>query len=342
MKYKELLIINDFLQKYKKISSIHRVDDNVLRILFEADEALFIDLGRNDSYMFYKSDFKQSKRYNAPFDVLLNKRFANAKIDSMVVEEGNRIWRIRVIASSSYKALITTLQLEFTGRNTNAIIVDENEVVLEALRHIDASVSFRCVKVGETLEKLPPKEIKEKPFALEEGVEAYLRSTYTSRLGVKLGELKAQKRLQLEKKSEKLVEAMNALENEEELLAKSEQTHKEATLVLAHLYSIKAYQERVELFDFEGERVSIELPLAHSPQHAANLLFKKSKKLRQKALSIHRQRENLEEKRVFLERMIGVIEAARDLEEIHILTPKSSKQKQKGEDNNYETFLFEG
>lgn len=342
MKYKELLIINDFLQKYKKISSIHRVDDNVLRILFEADEALFIDLGRNDSYMFYKSDFKQSKRYNAPFDVLLNKRFANAKIDSMVVEEGNRIWRIRVIASSSYKALITTLQLEFTGRNTNAIIVDENEVVLEALRHIDASVSFRCVKVGETLEKLPPKEIKEKPFALEEGVEAYLRSTYTLRLGVKLGELKAQKRLQLEKKSEKLVEAMNALENEEELLAKSEQTHKEATLVLAHLYSIKAYQERVELFDFEGERVSIELPLAHSPQHAANLLFKKSKKLRQKALSIHRQRENLEEKRVFLERMIGVIEAARDLEEIHILTPKSSKQKQKGEDNNYETFLFEG
>lgn len=76
-----------------------------MRILFEAGEGLFIDLGRNDSYMFYKSDFKQSKRYTAPFDVLLNKRFANAKIESMVVEENNRIWRIGVLASSSYKAM---------------------------------------------------------------------------------------------------------------------------------------------------------------------------------------------------------------------------------------------
>ena len=342
MKYKELILINDFLQRYKKISSIHRVDDNVLRILFEAGEGLFIDLGRNDSYMFYKSDFKQSKRYTAPFDVLLNKRFANAKIESMVVEDNNRIWRIGVLASSSYKAMRTTSQLEFTGRNTNAIILDENEVILEALRHIDASVSFRSVRVGDVLEKLPEKEIKEKPFMIEEGVEAYLQSTYQSRLHDKLKELKLQKRLQLEKKIDKLTEAMNALDNEEELLAKSEQTHKEATLVLAHLYSIKGYQEQVQLYDFDGQMVCIELPLAHSPQHAANLLFKKSKKLRQKAFSIHRQRENLEEKRLFLERMIGVIESARDLEEIHILTPKTSKQKQKGEDSNYETFLFEG
>lgn len=342
MKYKELVIINDYLQSYRKISSIFRVDDSVLRLLFESGEALYVDLGRNDSYMFYKSDFKQSKRYNAPFDVLLNKRFANAKIESMVVEEGNRIWRICVLASSSYKALRTTLQLEFTGRNTNAIIVDEHEVVLEALRHIDASVSFRSVKVGETLEKLPPKELKEKPFAIEESVEAYLKSTYEKRLHVKLAELKTQKKAQLEKKIAKLDEAMDALENEEELLIKSEQTHKEATLVLAHLYSIKGYQERVWLADFDGEMLCIELPLAHSPQHAANLLFKKSKKLRQKAFSVHRQRENLEEKKLFLERMCGVIEAARDLEEIHILTPKSTKQKQKGEDKSYETFLYEG
>jgi predicted ribosome quality control (RQC) complex YloA/Tae2 family protein len=342
MKYQELIVINDFLQRYKKVSSIHRVDDSVLRILFESGEALFVDLGRNDSFMFYKSDFKQSKRYSAPFDVLLNKRFANAKIESMSVEENNRIWRLCTLAASSYKALRTTLQLEFTGRNTNAIILDENEVVLEALRHIDASVSFRSVKVGEVLEKLPSKEIKEKPFMLEESLETYLQNAYRKRLHVKLVELKNQKSAQLQKKIEKLESAMEALENEEELLGKSEQTHQEATLVLAHLNVIKAYQERVRLYDFEGKAVEIELPLAHSPQHAANMLFKRSKKLRQKAFSIHRQRENLEEKKLFLERMIGVINAAHDMEEIHILTPKNTKQKQKGEDKSYETFFLEG
>ncbi|MEZ7935169.1 MAG: NFACT RNA binding domain-containing protein, partial [Sulfurospirillum sp.] len=314
-----------------------------LRIIFEAGEPLFIDLGRGDSYMFFKEDFKQAKRYTAPFDVLLGKRFSNAKIESMEVEEGNRIWRICVLASSSYKALRTTLQLEFTGRNTNAIILDENEVVLEALRHIDSSVSFRSVKVGEALEALPPKELKEKPFECEGSIEAYLKASYEKRLHVKLEEIKKQKIAQVVKKITKLTQAIDGLENEEDLYAQSEIANHHGTLVLANLHTIKGYQEAVTLHDFEGKEVTICLPQAQTPQMAANLLFKKSKKLRQKALSVHRQKENLEEKQLFLERMVNVINAARDPEEIQILVPKQRKSKQKGDEGSYyETFLLEG
>ena len=343
MKHSELICINNYLKQYHKISSIYRVDDSVLRIIFEAGEPLFIDLGRGDSYMFFKEDFKQAKRYTAPFDVLLGKRFSNAKIESMEVEEGNRIWRICVLASSSYKALRTTLQLEFTGRNTNAIILDQNEVVLEALRHIDSSVSFRSVKVGEALEALPPKELKEKPFECEGSIEAYLKASYEKRLHVKLEEIKKQKIAQVVKKITKLTQAIDGLENEEDLYAQSEIANHHGTLVLAHLHTIKGYQEAVTLHDFEGKEVTIDLPQAQTPQMAANLLFKKSKKLRQKALSVHRQKENLEEKQLFLERMVNVINAARDPEEIQILVPKQRKSKQKGDEGSYyETFLLEG
>jgi len=343
MKHSELICINNYLKQYHKISSIYRVDDSVLRIIFEAGEPLFIDLGRGDSYMFFKEDFKQAKRYTAPFDVLLGKRFSNAKIESMEVEEGNRIWRICVLASSSYKALRTTLQLEFTGRNTNAIILDQNEVVLEALRHIDSSVSFRSVKVGEALEALPPKELKEKPFECEGSIEAYLKASYEKRLYVKLEEIKKQKIAQVVKKITKLTQAIDGLENEEDLYAQSEIANHHGTLVLANLHTIKGYQEAVTLHDFEGKEVTICLPQAQTPQMAANLLFKKSKKLRQKALSVHRQKENLEEKRLFLERMVNVINAARDPEEIQILVPKQRKSKQKGDEGSYyETFLLEG
>ena len=343
MKHSELICINDYLKQYHKISSIYRVDDSVLRIIFEAGEPLFVDLGRGDSFMFFKEDFKQAKRYTAPFDVLLAKRFSNAKIESMEVEEGNRIWRICVLASSSYKAMRTTLQLEFTGRNTNAIILEENEIVLEALRHIDTSVSFRSVKVNEVLEKLPPKELKEKPFVLEGSIEEYLQSSYVKRLDIKIEEIKKQKIAQVVKKITKLNQTIDALENEAELIAKSGEAQKEATLVLAHLHTIKGYQESVTLHDFEGHDVTIVLPQAQTPQMAANILFKKSKKLRQKALSVHRQKENLDEKRLFLERMVGVINAARDPEEIQILVPKQRKSKQKGEESSYyETFLLEG
>jgi len=260
------------------------------------------------------------------------------------VEEGNRIMRLHVKASSSYKALFTTLQLEFTGRNTNAIILDEEGVVLEALRHIDASVSFRSVKVGEPLLALPSRELKEKPFVLEGSVEAYLQDAYQKRLHVRLAETKIQKRALITKKIEKLINHIAVLENEAELYVQSDVANHHGTLVLANLHRIKGYLERVTLLDFEGKTIEIALPKeAATPQMAANILFKKSKKLRQKALSVHRQKENLEEKKLFLERLSQMVESAVDEEEINILLPKQRQVKQKGEESlYYETFFVEG
>ena len=193
------------------------------------------------------------------------------------------------------------------------------------------------------LEKLPPKEHKEESFEFEGSIEAYLKASYEKRLHVKLEEIKKQKIAQVVKKITKLTQAIDGLENEEDLYAQSEIANHHGTLVLANLHTIKGYQEAVTLHDFEGKEVTICLPQAQTPQMAANLLFKKSKKLRQKALSVHRQKENLEEKRLFLERMVNVINAARDPEEIQILVPKQRKSKQKGDEGSYyETFLLEG
>jgi len=116
------------------------------------------------------------------------------------------------------------------------------------------------------------------------------------------------------------------------------------TLVLANLHRIKGYLECVTLLDFEGKTIEIALPKeAATPQMAANILFKKSKKLRQKALSVHRQKENLEEKKLFLERLSQMVESAVDEEEINILLPKQRQVKQKGEESlYYETFFVEG
>ena len=44
--------------------------------------------------------------------------------------------------------------MEFTGKHTN-IIIFENRVILEALRHIDEFSSSRVVKVGIKLEEIP-------------------------------------------------------------------------------------------------------------------------------------------------------------------------------------------
>lgn len=88
------------------------------------------------------------------------------------------------------------------------------------------------------------------------------------------------------------------LENEAELYVQSDEANHQGTLVLANLHRIKGYLECVTLVDFEGKEVQIALPKeARNASNGGEYAFKKSKKLRQKALSVHRQKENLEEKK---------------------------------------------
>ncbi len=57
----------------------------------------------------------------------------------------DKILQIKVKPRSQYKERVITLQLEFTGKYTNAILLND-KVVIEALRHIDSAKSFRVVQ----------------------------------------------------------------------------------------------------------------------------------------------------------------------------------------------------
>ena len=155
MKHFELREICNYLLQYKRINSIKRVDDLTLRFDFEGKLLLYASLQRGNSHFFIAKEYKESREYGAPFDTLLKKYFTNSIIEKIFVLEGNRIVRFAIKHKSSYKSQKYILQLEFTGRNTNAIILDEKESVIEALRHIDKSVSFRQVRVGDILIPLP-------------------------------------------------------------------------------------------------------------------------------------------------------------------------------------------
>ncbi len=343
MKLNELEQITKYLQKYKSILSIGRVDDTIIKIVFDKNVTLFFDMKKGDSYIFKKDSFKRAKIYNAPFDVVLYKRFGRSKIEKIELLEGNRVIRISINSNSSYKSLKTTLQLEFTGRNTNAIILDENEVVLEALRHIDSSVSYRSIKVGEKLEPLPKYELIEKEVYIE-NIEDFLKNEYERRAKLRLTQIKNQKLITLQKKINKFQKILDSLESEEKLLKKSEKYEFWGTLVLSNLHLVKGYEKEIVLKDWEENEVKITLPKeARSASEAANILFNSSKKLKRKAKSLYKERENLTEKIEFLQKMQKFIKNAADENEINILFPKQQKtKKEQKEQKSYETFFIEG
>lgn len=341
MKHYELKKVTELLSGFRKIVIAKRVEDNIIKFVFDKNECVYVDLKRGNSTWFMCENYLARKSYSAPFDVILAKHFARSSIVNVEVEQNNRIMRIEVQSGSQYKSVKTTLQLEFTGRNTNAIILDENGVVLEALRHIDSRVSFREISVGKTLLPLPERELKETPQEIED-IKSYLFDIYEKRQTQFLLLAKESKLSIINKKLKRLEKQMNSLALESELDEKSKKLNSDATLVLANIGKIKPYEKEVTLEDFDGQMRTVALPKdSHNAQNASNILFANSKKLRQKAKYVHIERENLQEKIDFLKKLTSLIQNAKSIDEVQVLFPKQQKKAKKIKEEPYESFFYE-
>ena len=149
MKLSHLRQIVSYMQDLKHINAIHRISDSVIKIVFDRDNIFYFNMQKGDAYIAKcAKEVRRSKVYGAPFDVILSKRFNRAQVESIELYNEDKIIRIRASISGAYKAQSTVLQLEFTGKTTNAIILDEEEIIQEALRHVDAYSSYRIIKVG--------------------------------------------------------------------------------------------------------------------------------------------------------------------------------------------------
>ncbi len=341
----QLAQIASHLSRYRKIDLAERVDDTIVKIVFDRKHDYYFDMRRGGAYIFRTEHYRKVRNYNAPFDVVLRKRFNNARIERIEVPEGNRILRIVVSAVSSYKAQKSVLQFEFTGRNTNIIILDENETILEAYRHIDADKSFREVKVGIRLAKLPPKNFPDRKEEPIEDIDIWLYEAYRQQETKKIESVRAQKRKEVAKKIARLQKAYDALEEESKLEAQSDALMEEANLLLANLHRMQNYQKELTVTDFEGKTRTIRLPQeTRTPAEAANLLFKRAKKLRQKARYTYIERENLLSKIAFLRHLDQAIASAKTLDALQLYLPKQLRQQKKStkEDTNIETFFIEG
>ena len=107
MKRYVLKQIVSYLQKFKKIYAIERVEDTVIKMVFDKNEVIFFDMKKGASSIYKNDNYKRSKEYIAPFDIVLKKRFCNAFVDDVQLLEGNRIIRFTTALASKYKKQIT-------------------------------------------------------------------------------------------------------------------------------------------------------------------------------------------------------------------------------------------
>ncbi len=342
MKRAVLVKVATYLQNYKSIFAIERVGDTIIKMVFKNKDSLFFDMRKSNSYVFRKENYFRQKEYQAPFDVVLKKIFAKSVIQDVIVEDGNRILKIFVESNLRYKKEINVLQFEFTGKNTNVIILNEQNIVQEALRQISINNSFREVRVGKKLLALPPIEIKEKSIKVED-IEKFLYDEFFRVENQKLKQLKMVRVKSLEKKVKNLTQTLLKVENSEALEQNSQKIYNQANLILSNLHKIKPYQKKIEVINYEGESEIITFPKdVKSPTQMVNILFNQAKKLKQKAKNSHLEIANLNSKIKFLDSLINIINKTKSIDELDIYFPKKQNRvKKEIIDSNVEIFFYE-
>ena len=342
MKLSHLRQIVSYLQKFQKISAIYRVSDTILKIAFDKRDEIYFEMRRSNSSMFRCSEYPRSKVYNAPFDVLIAKRFNRSNVLSVELLNGDKIIRLKTSVASAYKEEITYLQIEFTGKYTNVIIVDEENVVLEALRHVDLFSSFREVRVGQKLLDVPPAPFVAKEYPIED-VESFLYEAYNKEQSQKLESLKKQKISFLQKKLKKLEKIFSSLDDVESLNAEAQTCRHHGDLVLSNMHLIKPYSLNLDLQDYDGSAVSIEILKPYSSvAQMSNSLFSRSKKAKQRAVHLYIEKNSLLSKIEHIKLFIHTVGEAKDSSKIELLFPKRVQSKKVKTNDSIETFLIEG
>jgi predicted ribosome quality control (RQC) complex YloA/Tae2 family protein len=323
MKYYILTKVIEYMQQFNTIHHIQRVDNNIIRIEFQGKQSLYFDMGKGNSKIYIKNTHDiRKKKFHAPFDIVLQKKFNNAKIDNIYLRNDDKIIVFELRSRSSYKEQKYKLQFEFTGKNTNVILLEEDDTILEALRHIDEWTSIRVVKVGQKLQELekPNIQYEIKPI---ENIEQYLEDVYLAMVEKELENSKKQKINYLEKQVDKVKNLLSKLDDTKILEQKSQELNNKASQIVATLYTLSGYEKQQQL-------------------KLSNSLFRDAKKAKAKAKNQFKEEHNLKLKLQFYQRLIDTIQHATTIDEVEFYFPKKEKNQIKTKKSNpYQSFFVD-
>ncbi len=329
MQYYELKAVVKYLQQFTYIKRARRVEDNTVELAFNSSNSIFFNMRRGDSFIYKRDSSRPLKSYQAPFDRLLHSLVSASAILDIELFQNDRVIRFILAPKSSYKSQKIALQFEFTGKHTNIILIDSREIVIEALRHIDSSSSFRVIRPSIKLEPIPPFSGKIDKDREIDNIETYLTQKYIQYEDKRLKELKRQKLLNLSKKQEKLKKALKNLADSNSLIKDSQKYQNLANIILANLHKIKPYDRKLKTYDFNGDEITIKLPKNIVPNRMSEYFFNLSKRAKAKAKNIHIEKENLTTKIEFYSNVYYAIESAKTTQELELLMPKRAKSERK-------------
>ncbi len=268
------------------------------------------------------------------FCAYLRSRITNARIDGIRQLPGERIVEIALLkkpgenGGMGAEPIRMTLIAELTGKSGNLILIDKDNIIMDAKRYFRAPESQRTVEPGQPLSPLPPRGvIKEEKIELapQEGEtwNAAVDRYYSGQTDT--GELKAEKKRLRHaiKAAEK--KAARKVRNLREDRAKAEENRDRqrlGELILANMATIKKGRKEVELDDFyEAPPIKIKITLDPKQDAKGNAekYFRRGKKAKTTLRMLEERLPEAESELEYIEGLSCSLEAATDMGEAALL-----------------------
>ncbi len=340
MKYHILKSLLNIFNDYKKLKRVKRVDNNLFRLDFE-EKSWFIDVTKSNALVYPEFEKPSLGDFTSPFDVNLEKFAGGSLIKSVELLNEDKLLCFVLEKQGSYKSKTIKLIFELTGKHTNVVLLGEDGKIISSMRIIGESMSVRQLKIGQTY-TFPPKP----NFTFKDGeiqdLENYLQEEAKKRVTQKLESYRKTKLDLLDKKINAINKEIQKLENPAEILKKAEKFAKDGETIFINLHTIKGYEKKISLPSGEGFMREIEMIPEKSPQQTANFYYKKAKREKNRANNLHIEKEGLEEKRAFFEKLKEITNRAKSINEIKILFPVIKKEKKAKENSRIATFEISG
>ncbi|MEE9614375.1 MAG: NFACT family protein [Thermodesulfobacteriota bacterium] len=309
------------------VSKIHQPDERqVLIKIFRRgrEERLLISTHPK----FSRAHLTASRFENPPtpkrFCAFLRSRITNAHVEGVSQTPGERIIRV---ALKKTEGEAFTLIAELTGKSANIILVDENETVLDALKHFPVEGSMRGVEPGIKLEPLPPfkGEVKEKPVELGEGEtwnQAAERVCSTPAEDEKILSRRSTLRRAIKSAEKRLKKKLRNLEADGKEAEKNIEGARLGELLVANYKDIRKGMTKIEVEDYYKsplEKVAVPLDERLGPQENIDRIFKKAKKAKT-TLKLLKVRLPVTRKELeYIDELAYELEAAENEEDIETL-----------------------
>lgn len=268
------------------------------------------------------------------FCSFLRSRILNAAITSVVQRTGERIVDFKLEKKAAGKVSSFILRAELTGKSSNIILLDSDNVVLDALRYFQPHVSARAVTPGVILEELPPKKTAAGPERLPEKPEGatwngFIDSYYSGI--IEKGRFRAEeKRLtQVIKKAEKKTgRKLKNLYSDKKRSEENLGAVRFGQLLVSNLAAAKRGMKEAALTDYTKippEEVRVPLDEKLTPAENAERFFKRSKKARTALRLLKERIPSVQGDLEYINSLMYELERAASVEDLAVLTEELIK-----------------